>query len=456
MAEDIKKNGVYRVTIDGYSSEGLGIAHHEGRVIFVHGAIAGEVCDIHVMKVLKNMTFAKVKTVLRPSAERRESACAWFGKCGGCAYWHMSYEEELRAKARKVRDALVRIGGQQVDELPILGCDEILHYRNKVQYPVAPPSKIGFYRARTHEVIPVDSCLIQSEAAEKIAEGVRRWMEACAVPAYNEYTAQGWLRHLYVRTACDNSALVCLVAAGEKTPRSDALIQAVRAAWPKTVGIVLNVNKKPGNVILGDRYKTLWGQDYLLDTLCGMTFKLSVPSFYQVNRPQAERLYDLALSFADLHGSETVLDLYCGTGTITLALARRAGRVIGAEIVPEAIEDAKENAARNGISNAEFFCGDASAVAAKFAAEGLLPDVIVVDPPRKGLAADVIDAVCAMMPARVVYVSCDPATLGRDVKLFSARGYALRRAAAVDMFPRTHHVESVALLERGEEAGPEK
>ena len=448
LPEEIRKNGIYTVAIEGYSSEGLGVARIGGRVVFVHGALAGERCEILVMKVLKNMAFAKVKTVLEPSPHRRAPACPYFGKCGGCAYWHMDYEEELRAKRRKVWDALTRLGGQTPPELPVLGCEDVLHYRNKVQYPVAPPDKIGFYRARTHEVIPVEHCLIQSEAAEHIAAAVGAWMRQWSIAAYDERAAQGWLRHLYVRTAADGSALVCLVAAGEKVRRQEELIEAVRAAWPRTVGVVLNVNKRPGNVILGDTYHTLWGQDFLLDTLCGLTFRLSVPSFYQVNRAQAERLYGLAAEFADLHGTETVLDLYCGTGTITLALARHAGRVIGAEIVPEAIEDARENAARNGIENAEFFCGDASAVAEKCAAEGLAPDVIVVDPPRKGLAPEVIAAAAAMAPRRIVYVSCDPATLGRDLKLFAAQGYPLRRAAGVDLFARTSHCETVVLLGR--------
>ena len=446
--DDIKKNEVYTVTIEGYSSEGLGVARLNGRVLFVHGGVAGETCDVHVMKVLKNVAFAKVKEIHTRSVHRVTPECPYFGKCGGCTYWHMDYEEELSAKRQKVWDALTRLGGQTLEELPILGSAQILNYRNKVQYPVAPPDKIGFYRARTHDVIPVEECRIQSVAAEKIAAAVHGWMVEHQIAAYNEYTHQGWLRHLYVRTAKNDEALVCLVATGEKMHGQKELITAIRNAWPTTVGILLNINKKPGNVILGDRYKTLWGQNYLLDTLCGLTFKLSVPSFYQVNHDQAERLYETAVDFADLHGNETVLDLYCGTGTITLTLAKHAKHVIGAEIVPEAIEDAKKNAVRNNLEHVEFFCADASDIAAKFAAEGYAPDVIVVDPPRKGLAADVIDAVVSMGPERVVYVSCDPATLGRDMKLFSEKGYALQRAAAVDMFPRTHHVETVVKLVR--------
>lgn len=446
--KEIKKNEVYTVTIEGYSSEGLGIARVEGRVVFVHGGVRGEVCEILVLKVLKNAAFAKVRKVLEPSAHRTAPACPYFGKCGGCTFWHVDYEEELAAKEQKVRDALGRLGGAVVTELPIFGSTDTEHYRNKAQYPVSAPGKIGFYRARTHEVIEVEHCRIQSEAAEKIAAAVGTWMEREHVPGYDEREHTGWLRHIYVRTAKDGDALVCLVALHDKVPAREALVEAIRTAWPKTVGVLVNRNERKSNVILGEAYQTLWGQDYLMDELCGKTFKLSVPSFYQVNRAQAERLYALAVEFAQLRGTETVLELYCGTGTITLTLADSAARVIGAEIVPEAIADAKENAVRNGVKNTEFFCGDASAVAAKFAEEGLRPDVIVVDPPRKGLAEDVIEAIAQMQPERVVYVSCDPATLGRDVKRFAARGYALKRAAAVDLFPRTHHIESVVQLEK--------
>ena len=278
-------------------------------------------------------------------------------------------------------------------------------------------------------------------------------MKKYKISAYDERTGKGLIRHIYVRVNKKGESLCCVVANGKQVPREPELAAFVRAAAPRTVGVVLNTNTKKGNVILGDKYRTIWGQDFLMDTLCGLRFKLSVPSFYQVNRDQAEVLYGKALEFAGLTGEETVLDLYCGTGTITLCLAKRAKRAIGAEIVPPAIEDAKENAARNGIENAEFFCGDAADIAAKLEAEGLRPDVITVDPPRKGLAPEVIASVAGMEPKRVVYVSCDPATLGRDVKIFRELGYQPVRACAVDMFPGTRHVESVVLLShRGAES----
>ena len=309
---------------------------------------------------------------------------------------------------------------------------------------------IGFYRARSHRVVPVKRCLIQPEAADKTAAAVGEWMRRYKIPAYDETTGKGLVRHIYVRVNQKGESLCCVVINGKQAPREPELAAYVCAAVPHTVGVLVNSNTKRGNVILGEKYRTLWGQDFLMDTLCGLAFKLSVPSFYQVNHDQAEVLYGRALAYAGLTGAETVVDLYCGIGTITLCLARQAGRVIGAEIVPAAIRDARENAARNHIENAEFFCGDAAEAAARLEAEGLRPDVITVDPPRKGLAPEVIGSIAAMGPSRVVYVSCDPATLGRDVKRFGELGYRAVRACAVDMFPGTRHVETVVLLSKGE------
>ena len=360
----------------------------------------------------------------------------------------MSYTEELWAKRQRVQDALKRIGGVDVEVEAICGAKDPLHYRNKSQYPVGPDGAIGFYQARTHQVVPVESCLIKSPVSDRTAKAVGEWMKRYKVSAYDERTHKGLVRHIYVRVNRKGESLCCIVVNGKQLPREPELAAYITAAAPRTVGVVLNTNTAVGNVVLGEKYRTLWGQDYLMDTLCGLAFKLSVPSFYQVNRDQAEVLYGKALEYAALTGGETVLDLYCGTGTITLCLARQAKRAIGAEIVPPAIADAKENAKRNGIENAEFFCGDASDVAAKLETEGLQPDVITVDPPRKGLAPQVIASVAAMAPKRVVYVSCDPATLARDLKLFSGFGYETTRACAVDMFPATRHIETVACLVR--------
>lgn len=447
---ELAKNQEHTVTIEGYGEGGMGVARIDGRVVFVHGALRGEKCRVLILKTLKSVAFAKVLEVLEPSSERITPDCPYFPRCGGCTYRHIRYEEELRLKKQRVQDNLSRIGGGDVTVEEILGAQETLRYRNKAQYPVSKDGAVGFYRARTHEVIECEHCLLVKPEADAAAEALRAYMQSCHVAGYDEKTGRGLVRHLYIRSNAAGESLVCVLVNGDKLPKEDRLVTLLRDACPKCTGIVLGTNTKKGNVILGDRYRTLWGSDRLEDTLCGKTFRLSVPSFYQVNRVQAERLYAKAIEFAGLTGQETVLDLYCGAGTITLALSDHAKKVLGAEIVPEAIDDARENAARNGVKNAEFFCGDASDVAKKLARENLRPDVITVDPPRKGLAADVVESIAEMQPGRVVYVSCDSATMARDVKRLADLGYTAQRACAVDMFPRADHIETVVLLSKGE------
>ena len=447
MAE-LQKNQLHTVTITGYSEEGLGVARIDGRVIFVHGGVRGETCSIRILKVLKSVAFARVEEIMEGSLGRQVPDCPHYPACGGCDFRHLTYEEELEAKRQRVEDALRRIGGADVAVTEILASPQTAGYRNKSQFPVSPEGLAGFYRARTHQVIPATDCLLQSPQAGAIARAVEDYLRENSVAAYDEERHEGLLRHIFVRANAAGQALVCLIVNGDRLPREEDLVRRVRGACPDTVGVVLSANTRRTNVVLGDRYRTLWGQDYLEDTLCGITFRLAIPAFYQVNRRQAERLYEKALELAELTGEETVLDLYCGAGTITLVMARKAERAIGAEIVPEAVENARENALRNGITNVEFFCGDAAAVAEKLAAEKLRPDVVVVDPPRKGLEESVIDSIAAMSPKRVVYVSCDPGTLARDVKRFAQRGYALRQAVAADLFPRTKHVETAVLLTR--------
>ena len=442
------KNQVYTAEITGYSSEGLGIARIGGQVVFVHNAILGEVCDILVMKVLKNTAYGKAVAWQSVSPHRVEPDCPYYRRCGGCAFRHMDYAGELEAKRQRVQDALRRVGGSSVEVEEILGAAETLRYRNKGQYPVSPEGKVGFYQARSHCVTDIDTCLIQKPQADAAASALRRYMAEHRVPGYDERTGKGLVRHLYVRTNQAGQSLICIVVNGDKLPHEEELVHSMRRAVPDAAGVVLGINTARSNVILGDRYRTLWGKDTLTDTLCGHQFRLSIPSFYQVNRDQAEVLYRRAVDYAGLTGAELVLDLYCGAGTITLTMADRAKKLIGAEIVPPAVKNARENARANGISNVEFFCGDASDIAVKLAADDLRPDVICVDPPRKGLAPEVIDAMVRMGPQRIVYVSCDPATLGRDVKLLEQRGYKARRAAAVDLFPGTAHVETVVLLSK--------
>ena len=446
-----KKNATLTLEITGYTAEGMGVARWDGRVVFVPGTILGERWEVQLLKVKTNVAWGRAVRLLAPSPERVELDCPLAGRCGGCQYRHMTYEEELRAKRQRVQDALTRVGGVSLELPQVLGAEDPLRYRNKVQFPVAQEKRglaVGYYRARSHDVLDVADCLLQPEAVTTLRRAFKGWMERYRIPAYGEGTRQGLIRHLYVRTNQAGEALCCVVANGARLPHAPELVQTLRQAVPALAGLVLNTNTKDTNVILGPSYRTIWGRDFLEERLCGMTFRLSVPSFFQINRAQTERLYAQALEFAGLTGRETVLDLYCGIGTISLALAQRAGQVIGAEIVPEAVQDAQANAARNQVDNARFLCGDAGEAAFQLAAEGVRPQVICVDPPRKGLAPEVPEILASMEPERIVYVSCDPATLARDVKRFGELGYPAVKAQAVDLFPRTAHVETVCLLSK--------
>ncbi|MCC8075998.1 MAG: 23S rRNA (uracil(1939)-C(5))-methyltransferase RlmD [Clostridiales bacterium] len=447
---ELRKNDTHTLTITGYASNGDGVGHLDGMAVFVKGALEGETVTVALTKVGRSACWARLVRVDTPSPARIEPDCPYYKLCGGCRTRHMTYEEELRFKRQRVDDALHRIGGLEVSVSAIHGAKNPDRYRNKAVFPVSQDKKngvqVGFYRERSHDVVDVGSCLLQSAQADKAGRIVRKWMHQHQVPAYDERTGDGLIRHVFVRTNRRGESLICVVVNGKALPFEKELVKALRVGCPKAVGIVLNTNTRQTNVILGPQYRTLWGQDFLEDRLCGLTFRLSIPSFFQVNRDQAEVLYNLALDCAALTGKETVVDLYCGTGTISLVMARKAGKVIGAEIVPAAIQNAKENAARNGFANAEFLCADAGEAAQELARRGVRPDVVCVDPPRKGLDPAVIDAIAEMSPQRVVYVSCDPATLARDLKALAERGYCAQRVEAVDMFPRTGHVETVVQL----------
>ncbi len=445
-----QKNKIYPLEIEGYSSEGDGVARLDGMAVFVKGALKGELCQVMLLKVGKTAAWGKVEQVVRPSLERIKSDCPYFPKCGGCALRHMTYGEELQMKRIRVEDALRRIGGLDLTVDTIHGAEDPLRYRNKAQFPVSGKDgvSVGFYRSRSHDVIDIESCLLQQPQADAVGRAVKQWMLEHKVAAYDELSHKGLVRHIYVRTNRKGESLVCILCNADHLPEEASLVSAICSAVPNTVGVILGINKEKTNVILGKEYRLLWGQDHLYDTLCGLTFKLSTPSFFQVNPAQTEVLYRKAAEFAGLTGQETVVDLYCGTGTISLVLAKQAKSVIGAEIVPSAIEDAKENALRNNLSNVEFICADAKEAAAELVRRNLKPDVISVDPPRKGMAQEVVQHIVSMEPQRIVYVSCDPATLARDLKRFNELGYRTEKAEAVDMFPRTHHVETVALLRK--------
>ena len=361
----------------------------------------------------------------------------------------MDYAEETRLKAQRVRDCLNRIGGECLEEVPILPAPTSHGYRNKAQYPVSQSkgkAYAGFFRAGSHDVIENDRCLILPGEMDKVKDIVIDYVNQYNISVYDETAHTGLLRHIYVRRgAVSGEILVCLAINGRTLPHGEVLVNMLQKV-PGFTTLVLSVNTKKTNVVLGEEEIVLFGPGYIEDTLCGLTFRLSPKSFYQVNHHQAQRLYEAAIAQGEITSQDTVLDLYCGVGTITLAVAKAAGKVIGVEVVPQAVEDARENAKRNGISNAEFFCGDAGQAALELEAQGIRPDVVIVDPPRKGLNADCIEALSKMSPRRIVYVSCDPATLGRDVALLKQRGYRLVNAMACDLFPRCAHIESIVCL----------
>ena len=445
----LEKGKIYEAAISDYTAEGQGVAKIEGCAVFIPNAIAGEVCRIRIEKAQKSWAAGKIVEILEKSPHRVNRECPVAKLCGGCDFWHMDYTEETRLKAERVRQALNRLGGEALEDIPILAAPTCYAYRNKAQYPASiEKGRVfgGFFRAGTHKVVENKRCLILPEEADRVKKIVVDYVNHYRVSAYDEATHKGLLRHIYVRRgAVSGQVLVCLVINGRKLPHPEDLISRLQQV-PGFTSLVLSVNTKPGNTILGDEYITLYGPGYIEDTLCGLNFRLSPRSFYQVNHHQAQRLYDAAISQAEITGEDLVLDLYCGVGTITLAMAKAAGKVIGVEVVEQAVLDARENAKRNGIENAEFFCGDAGKAALSLEEKGIRPDVIVVDPPRKGLNADTIEALHRMSPRRIVYVSCDPATLARDIALLKARGYVLKNAMAADLFPRTAHVESVCTL----------
>ena len=445
----LTKNEIYETVITDYTAEGQGVARVEGCAVFIPNAIAGEKCRIRIEKVGKTWAAGKIVEILEKSPRRINRACPISASCGGCDFHHMDYAEETRLKAERVRQALNRIGGESFTEMPILAAPTCEGYRNKAQYPVAnrkDRAYAGFFKAGTHEVVENRRCLILPRETDDVKDAVMDYVNQFRVSVYDESTGKGLLRHIYVRRgAVSGQILVCLVVNGRKLPHTDALLKRLETITGFTT-LVLSVNTKAGNAVLGDEFITLYGPGYIEDTLCGLNFRLSPRSFYQVNHHQAQRLYEAAIERAGITKDDTVLDLYCGVGTITLAMAKAAGKVIGIEVIPQAVQDAKDNARRNGIENAEFFCGDAGQAALELEKQGIKADVVVVDPPRKGLNADTIEALHRMAPRRIVYISCDPATLARDVAMLKERGYVVKNALAADLFPRCSHVESIVCL----------
>ncbi|MGI5989336.1 MAG: 23S rRNA (uracil(1939)-C(5))-methyltransferase RlmD [Lachnospiraceae bacterium] len=464
----LSKGDVVTLDITALSSDGAGIGRYGGLTLFVKRTVPGDCVRAQILNLKKSYGFAKLVQVIRGSEARVRPECACADKCGGCQIMQMTYSSQLAAKETKVRDALTRIGGldlTDVDFSPILGMDDPHRYRNKEQVPVgidaAGNPVFGFYAEHSHRIVPMPGydCLLGSAGNAYFIKAIRSWILKYKIPVYSEQTHTGLIRHVLIRTARSGETLVCLVAASEKIPHIEALVKSLQDIGASSV--CLNVQPEPNNVILGRRTVTLAGSGYITDTIGDIRFRVSPNSFFQVNRDQTEKLYGKALEFAGLTGGETVWDLYCGIGTISLFLAQKAAKVYGVEIVPQAVEDARANALANGFANATFFTGEAEKIVPEFYREkqaalaagetddpALTPDVMVVDPPRKGCDPELLDTMIQMHPDRIVYVSCDPATLARDLKILTQAGFRLKRVQPVDMFPETMAVETVTQLTR--------
>ncbi len=448
----IKKNDIIELKIESCTADGSGVGHYDGMAIFVPAAAVGEEISAHILKVKKTYAFAKIEKIISASPHRIVPECPVYMRCGGCVFSHIDYAEECRIKAENVKECFRRIGGIEPGFEEIIPSEKICGYRNKAQYPVAYENgelKIGFFSTHSHRVVHCPGCKLQPPEFEKILCVFEKYIKENSVSVYDEINHTGLIRHIYLRKgAATGEIMVCAVINGNSLPNENKLVEMLTAENADIKSIVINSNKEKTNVILGEKCRTVFGNGYITDVLCGLKFRISPLSFYQVNRDQAEKLYRKAAEYAQLTGKETVMDLYCGAGTIGMTMAARAKEVIGVEIVPEAIEDAKINAKLNGIKNVRFICSDAAEAAKELEKEGVKPDVIILDPPRKGCSAQMIENAVRFAPERIVYVSCDPATLARDCAIFAGLGYTAVKAVPADLFPRTGHCETVALLVR--------
>ena len=453
----LQKNQILTLCIERLSSDGSGVAHSpDGETVFVPGAAPGDEADVRIVKDCKRYAFGILDHLRTPSPDRIPVDCAVAGPCGGCSLRHLDYTAELRAKQENVTDAFRRIGGLDVPVLDICPSPEVDRYRNKVQFPVGLDKNgnpcIGFYAGRTHRIVPCPDCKLQPGVLNDIGNALCRFFAENGIQPYNEETGRGLVRHIFLRRgAHSGQIMVCLVCTRPNFPHAEALCTRLREQFADIATILLNVNSKNTNVILGTETHTLYGPGYIEDTLCGVPVQLGPLSFYQVNTLAAERLYGIAAQYAQLTPDDLLLDLYCGMGTIGLSMVDHCRELVGVEIVPEAIESAKANAARMGDAVAAkscFFCADAGQAATRLAAEGLHPDVVMLDPPRKGCDEATLSAVVRMAPRRVVYVSCNPATAARDAAWLEQNGYHAEKVQPVDLFPRTKHCEAVLLLSK--------
>ena len=455
----LQKNQILTLRIERLSSDGSGVAHSaDGEAVFVPGTAPGDEARVRIVKDCGRYAFGILDELLTPSPDRIPVDCPVAGPCGGCSLRHLDYAAELRAKQESVLDAFRRIGGLEVPVLDILPSPEVDRYRNKVQFPVGVDKNcvpcIGFYAGRTHRIVPCPDCKLQPGVLNEIGNALCAFFAQQGIRPYDEQSGKGLVRHIFLRRgAHSGQIMVCLVCTRTKLPHAEQLCTALRGQFPAISTILLNVNAKNTNVILGSENHILYGPGYIEDTLCGVPVRLGPLSFYQVNTLAAERLYGVAAQYAQLTPGDTLLDLYCGMGTIGLSMAEQCRELIGVEIVPEAIESAKANAARMGeavAAKSRFFCADAGQAATQLAAEGLHPDIVMLDPPRKGCDEATLSAVVRMAPRRVVYVSCNPATAARDAAWLEQNGYHAEKVQPVDLFPRTKHCETVVLLSKGE------
>jgi len=450
---DIKVGEKYEVYIDNMAHEGQGVGRIEGVAVFVEGALTGERVVAQIDKISKNYVIGHVVEILEKSRDRVEPLCPYADKCGGCSLQHLSYEGQLKYKTQKVKDNLERIGKVYTRVHDTIGMEKPQRYRNKAQFPVGmvegKAAVTGFYAPRSHDIVPVESCMIQHEISDEIARIVRNWIRKYNISVYDEKTGKGLIRHIATRVAFKTGEVMAVIVInGKDIPYKKQLIDALKEEIRGLKSVVININTKKTNVIMGEENITIYGSDNIIDYIKDIKFEISPLSFFQVNPVQTEVLYGKALEYADLKGEETVIDVYCGIGTISLFAAQKAAFVYGIEAVHQAVEDAKRNAYINGIKNVEFISGDAEKVMPELVDKGVKADVVIMDPPRKGCDTSVLEAVIKMNPKKIVYVSCNPSTLARDLRYLEDNGYKTMEVQPVDMFPYTYHVESVALALR--------
>ncbi|MBE6845502.1 MAG: 23S rRNA (uracil(1939)-C(5))-methyltransferase RlmD [Ruminococcus sp.] len=448
----LKKNQIVELEITDITSDGNGVGRYESMAVFVPETAVGDLLRVKIVKVLKSYCFGIVDEIISPSPDRVHTDCPHFPKCGGCSFRHISYESEAKLKEKFVYDAFTRIGKIQTEFMPVLSCEASDRYRNKAQYPVGISDEgniCGFYAKRSHRIMSGYDCRLLPENFGRISEFITEYTNKNNIRGYDEKNGSGVLRHIFIRQGYHSKELmICFVVKKDIAQRLMPLCERLKEKFEETKSIVMNINPDNTNVILGKRTVNLYGNGCISDTMCGNVIDIAPEAFYQVNTNQAERLYAQATEFAEFKGDELLLDLYCGAGTIGLSMADRVKKLVGVEIIPQAVENAKKNAEINGVENAEFICADAGMAAKQLAKKGLKPDVVVLDPPRKGCDADTLEAVVSMSPQKIVMISCNPATAARDCGVLCEKGYKAQKVRAVDLFPRTTHVECVVLMSR--------